>query len=63
MIEFTAEEREYLITALRAAHTQLLRELHHASSKDYKATLRVQIDLNERVSVRVQAASEVPVAV
>lgn len=55
MRELIENERDYLLTVLVAAHTQLMHELHHADSKEYKADLRRQIELNESVTVKVQA--------
>jgi len=54
MNEFTDRERDYLSTVLLAAHTQLMHELHHADSNEYKAQLRRQIELNESVTMKVQ---------
>lgn len=54
VFDFDEREREYVLTVLLAAHTQLLHELHHADSADYKQQLRRQIELNERITLKVQ---------
>lgn len=54
MFEFDEREREYLQTILLAAHTQLLHELHHSDSADFKQQLRRQIELNERITLKVR---------
>jgi hypothetical protein len=55
MDEFNERERDYMMTVLLAAHTQLMHELHHADSSEYKAELRRKIELNELVTMKVQA--------
>ena len=59
MYELTEKERDYMLTVLLAAHTQLLHELHHADSADYKQRLRQQIELNEQVTLKVQQSVSV----
>jgi type II secretory pathway predicted ATPase ExeA len=54
MHEFDERERDYMLTVLLAAHTQLLHELHHADSTEYKQQLRSRIELNEMVTLKVQ---------
>ncbi len=49
MVDLTLDEQEYLVNVLRSAHTQLLRDLHHADSRDFRQALRNVIELNERV--------------
>lgn len=61
MYEFDESERHYILTVLRAAHTQLLHELHHADAADYKQQLRRQIEINEAITAKVQ--TRVPAAV
>jgi hypothetical protein len=55
MDEFNERERDYMMTVLLAAHTQLMHELHHADSSEYKSELRRKIELNELVTMKVQA--------
>jgi hypothetical protein len=54
MVELNEKERDYLLTVLLAAHTQLMHELHHADSNEYKTQLRRQIELNEAATMKVQ---------
>jgi hypothetical protein len=53
MVELTQEEQEYVANVLRSAHTELLRNLHHADSRDFRQTLRVVIEMNERITGKV----------
>lgn len=61
MYEFDESERQYILTVLRAAHTQLLHELHHADAADYKQQLRRQIEVNETITAKVQNRVPAPV--
>lgn len=54
MIELNERERDYVLTVLLAAHKQMMHELHHADSAEYKQQLRRQIELNERVTMQVR---------
>lgn len=55
MNEFTTQEREYLDKLLGRRHTELLHELHHAVTREYKAGLRQEIDLTEALKVKLEA--------
>jgi hypothetical protein len=61
MLELTCEEREYLVTILRSAHTELLHDLHHADSRDYRRRLRDMLGMNEHITEDVISAVPVPV--
>ena len=52
------QEREYLLKLLAKRHDELLHELHHAVTREYKIGLRQEIDLTEQLKVKLQ-----PVAV
>lgn len=60
MFDFDEREREYVLTVLLAAHTQLLHELHHTDAADYKQQLRRQIELNERATMKMQERAGAP---
>lgn len=45
--ELTDQERDYLTKLLGKRHDELLHELHHAATREYKAGLRREIDLTE----------------
>ncbi|HEX6903439.1 MAG TPA: hypothetical protein VF789_27225 [Thermoanaerobaculia bacterium] len=47
------QERDYLTKLLARRHTELLHELHHASTREYKAGLRQEIDLTEILQARL----------
>ncbi len=53
MFELTRVEQEYIVNVLRSAHTELLRDLHHADCRHFRQTLRSVIELNERVTDKV----------
>ncbi len=53
MIDLTPDEQEYVFKVLQSAHTELLRNLHHADSRDFRQTLKTVIDLNERITGKV----------
>ncbi len=53
MVELTRDEQDYVVNVLRSAHTELLRNLHHADSRDFRQTLRTVIELNERIIGKV----------
>ena len=62
MFELTHEEQEYVITILKSAHTELLRDLHHADSRDFRRSLRTVLDLNERIAEKLYEAAPAMVA-
>jgi hypothetical protein len=49
------EEQEYLCKLLARRHTELLHEQHHAVTRAYKEGLRDEIDLTERLQVKLGA--------
>ncbi len=59
MVDLTLDEQEYLVNVLRSAHTQLLRDLHHADSRDFRQALRNVIELNERVFGKMASEAQV----
>jgi hypothetical protein len=52
--DLVAEEREYLIRLLSKRHTELLHELHHAVTREYKAGLKQEIELTDRVKEKLE---------
>lgn len=59
MNDLIFEEREYLAQLLVKRHTELFHELHHAVSREYKESLRQEIELTERLRAKLE---RVPVA-
>ena len=59
MFELTLEEQEYVVAILKSAHTELLRDLHHADSRDFRRTMRDVIDLNERITEKLITPAQV----
>ena len=52
-LDITAEEREYLLEILDARREELLHELHHTDTLDYKEMLRRKIALVESVRTKL----------
>jgi hypothetical protein len=55
MNDLTDQEREYLTKLLAKRHDELLHELHHAVTHEYKAGLRQEIDLTEALKAKLAA--------
>lgn len=53
MLDLPDDEREYLIEMLREAHTQLLHQMHHSSTSQYRTILRERLALNERLLEKI----------
>jgi hypothetical protein len=53
-IDLTIPECEYLKHVLDSARKELLHELHHAKSHEFKDTLKQQLDLNEKASQKIE---------
>ncbi|MDQ3745274.1 MAG: hypothetical protein M3444_12895 [Acidobacteriota bacterium] len=49
MLDITDEEREYLLEILDARREELLHELHHTDTLDFKEMLRRNVELVEAV--------------
>ena len=58
MNELKDQEREYVLKLLAKRHDELLHELHHAVTREYKVGLRQEIDLTEQLQAKLR-----PVAV
>lgn len=56
MFDLNEQEREYLAKLLKKRHDELLHELHHAVTREYKAGLRQEIDLTEALKEKLQPA-------
>jgi hypothetical protein len=55
-LDITAEEREYLLEILDARREELLHELHHTDTLDFKEMLRRKIALVESVRSKLVTA-------
>ena len=53
MLELTQDEQDYVESVLKCAHTELLRNLHHADCRDFRQALRSVIEMNERITGKV----------
>jgi hypothetical protein len=56
MDELSDQERDYLTKLLSRRHDELLHEVHHAVTGEYKAGLRSEIDLTERLRAKIRPA-------
>ncbi len=50
------KERDYLLTVLQEMQKELIHEINHTDSGDYKEGLRERTDMNERLIQRLEAA-------
>ena len=55
-LDITNEEREYLLEILEARREELLHELHHTDTLDYKEMLRRKIAVVESVRSKLTTA-------
>jgi len=53
MTELTLEERKYIENLLAKRHDELLHELHHAVTHEYKNGLKQEIALTEQLKAKV----------
>jgi hypothetical protein len=53
MIELSNEELEYLTRRLDQRWAELLHELHHAVAREYRADLRREVELTERLQAKL----------
>jgi hypothetical protein len=58
MLNLSPEEREYLIDLLRAAHTDLLHEIHHSRTRRFGESLRQRVAINESLAARLSGDPE-----
>ncbi len=56
MVDLSSDEVRYLESLLSQARKDLLREIHHAATHDYKEWLKRELAVNERVTNRLIAA-------
>ena len=54
MDQVTEQDREYLAKLLARRHDELLHELHHAVTREYKVGLRQEIELTEQLKAKLQ---------
>ena len=55
-LDFTDEEREYLLELLDSKRTEMLHELHHTDTLDYKEMLRRRVELAEGLRAKIEGA-------
>ncbi|NJL28215.1 MAG: hypothetical protein HC897_10140 [Thermoanaerobaculia bacterium] len=54
MIHMSEQEQEYVAKLLKRRHDELLHELHHAVTREYKDGLRQEIDVTEKLLHKIQ---------
>jgi hypothetical protein len=55
-LDINEEERDYLLEILEARRAELLHEMHHTDTLDFKEVLRRKIALAESLDSRLRAA-------
>ena len=55
--DITDEEREYLLEILEARRAELLHELHHTDTLDFKEMLKRKVELVEGLTSKLASAS------
>ena len=55
-LDITDEERDYLLEILDARREELIHELHHTDTLDFKERLRRNVDLLESLRSRLATA-------
>ncbi|HVM96160.1 MAG TPA: hypothetical protein VMT89_07210 [Candidatus Acidoferrales bacterium] len=53
--ELSSREREYLANLVERRHSELIHELHHAVTREYKDGLKSEIELTEQVKTKLGA--------
>jgi hypothetical protein len=54
--DITDEERAYLLEVLEARHAELLHELHHTDTLDFKEMLKRKVELVEALRSKLERA-------
>ena len=54
--ELSEHEAAYLRNLVERRHSELLHELHHAVTREYKSGLKSEIELTEQVKAKLGAA-------
>jgi hypothetical protein len=52
-VEITDEEKEILSELLQSTYQQMLHELHHTDTADYKEMLKKRVDVVERLIQKI----------
>jgi hypothetical protein len=57
MNDLNEQEREYVAKLLAKRHDELLHELHHAVTREYKTGLKQEIELTEQLKGKLHAVA------
>ncbi len=55
-LDITEQERDYLLELLEAKRSEMLHELHHTDTLDFKEMLRRRVELAEGLRAKVEGA-------
>ncbi len=55
-LDITEQERDYLLELLEAKRSDMLHELHHTDTLDFKEMLRRRVELVEGLRSKVEGA-------
>jgi len=53
-LDITEQEREYLLEILEARHAEMLHELHHTDTRDFKEMLRRKVEMVEGLKSKIE---------
>ena len=60
MFDLTHDEKHYLLTVLQSGHKELLHNLHHADSREFRRTLRERLEMNEQLTAKIACSEPIP---
>jgi hypothetical protein len=53
VVDLTSDEIRYLESVLSRSRKDLLHEIHHAATHDYKDWLKRELEINERLTAKL----------
>jgi hypothetical protein len=56
VLNLTTQEKDYLLEVLEARHAEMLHELHHTDTADYRKLLRQNLELVEALKEKLKKA-------
>jgi len=56
VVDLTFDETRYLIHVLSQARKDLLHEIHHVATHDFRDRLRKELEMNERLDTKLLPA-------
>jgi hypothetical protein len=55
-LDITEQERDYLLEILESKRSEIIHELHHTDTLDYKEMLKKRVEMVERLRSKVEGA-------